>query len=165
VKRTEKQWLASVPWQNVLSINLALCQAQKTEHKPNAGGYVAAQRAWEAALPNQMTLPEVLEICKKCHDLAPFVFNNGNTFAAIAKTLIEDWLRNVAPLEAQIIRATVAHYVAGLVGKRELMKVLDHFEPLLKSPPAPKPAPPVSTPAPSSQPGNAPPIQSVQPSH
>jgi hypothetical protein len=166
VKQIQKQWLASVPWQSVLSINQALCQAQKTEHKPTAAGYVAAQKAWEAASPKQMTLPEVLDVCKKCHDLSPFVFNNGNTFAAIAKTLIEDGLQNVAPLEAQIIRATVAHYVAGLVGKRELIKILDHFEPFLKSAgPSKTSVPPLSSSAPPAKPGNAPPIQTVQPSH
>jgi len=156
-----------VPWQSVLSINQALCHAQKTEHKPAPAGYVAAQQTWEAALLKQMTLPEVLEVCKKCHDLSPFVFNNGNTFAAIAKTLIEDGLKNVAPLEAQIIRATVAHYVAGLVGKRELVKILDHFEPILKSAlPAKSSVPPVSSsPAPPSKSGNAPPVQTLQPGH
>jgi hypothetical protein len=166
VKQIQKPWLASVPWQSVLTINHALCQAQKTEHKPNAAGYVAAQRAWEAALPRQMTLPEALEICKKCHDLSPFVFNNGNTFAAISKTLIEDGLKSVAPLEAQIIRATVAHYVAGLVGKRELVKILDHFEPILNSAvPSKPPVPPVSSAAPPAKQDNAPPVQIVQPTH
>jgi hypothetical protein len=137
VKRVQKQWLAAVPWQSVLSINQALCQAQKTEHKPNSENYLSAQHAWEGALPRQMTLPEVLDLCKKCCNLSPFVFNNGNTFAAISKTLIEDWLKAIPPVEAQIIRTTVAHYVAGLVGRRELLNILDHFEPVLKSSPAP----------------------------
>jgi len=167
MKQIQKQWLASVPWQTVLSINLALCQAQKTEHKPSAKGYVAAQQAWAAAMPKQMTLPDVLEVCKKCYNLAPFVFNNGNTFAAIAKTLIEDSLKTVPPVEAQIIRATVAHYVAGLVGKRELLNILAHFEAVLKSAPATAPVPPVVAAQPQ-KPANqsaTPPIQSAQPSH
>ena len=168
MKQIQKQWLASVPWQTVLSINLALCQAQKTEHKPSAKGYVAAQQAWVAAMPKQMTLPEVLEVCKKCYNLAPFVFNNGNTFAAIAKTLIEDSLKAIPPVEAQIIRATVAHYVAGLVGKRELLKILAHFEPVLKAAaPATAPVPPVvaAQPQKPANQGATPPIQSAQPSH
>ena len=167
MKQIQKQWLAAVPWQTVLSINLALCQAQKTEHKPSTSGYVAAQQAWAAAMPKQMTLPDVLEVCKKCYNLAPFVFNNGNTFAAIAKTLIEDSLKAVPPVEAQIIRATVAHYVAGLVGKRELLNILAHFEAVLKSAPTAGPVSPVAAAQPQ-KPANqsaTPPIQSAQPSH
>lgn len=132
MKRLQKQWLAAVPWQSVLSINQALCQAQKTEHKPNPKTYLNAQQTWEVALLKPMTLPEVLDLCKNCCNASPFVFNNGNTFAAIAKTLIEDWIKSVPPVEAQIIRTTVAHYVAGLVGRRELLNILDHFEPVLK---------------------------------
>ena len=168
MKQTQKQWLASVPWQTVLSINLALCQAQKTEHKPSAKGYVAAQQAWAAAMPAQMTLADALEVCKKCYNLAPFVFNNGNTFAAIAKTLIEDSLKAVPPVEAQIIRATVGHYVAGLVGKRELLNILAHFEPVLKAtPPSAGPVPPVGATDAQKPPkqGATPSIQSAQPSH
>ena len=168
MKQIQKQWLAAVPWQTVLSINQALCQAQKTEHKPSAKGYVAAQQAWTAALPKQMTLPDVLEVCKKCYNLAPFVFNNGNTFAEIAKTLIEDSLKAVPPVEAQIIRATVAHYVAGLVGKRELLNILSHFEQVLKSAaPTTAPLPPVvaAQPQRTVNQGATPPIQSAQPSN
>lgn len=150
-----------MPWQTVLSINQALCQAQKTEHKPNAGSYLTAQQIWDAAILKQMTLPDVLEVCKRCYNLSPFVFNNGNTFAAIAKTLVEDSLRTLPPVEAQIIRATVAHYVAGLIGKRELLSILAHFEPMLKSPPACAPVPPQK---PAHQTAT-PPIPSAQPSH
>lgn len=157
MKRIQRQWLASVPWQSVLSINQALCQTQKTEHKPAPKGHGAAQQAWEAAMPKPMTLADALEVCKNCYNLAPFVFNNGNTFAAIAKTLIDECLEEVPPVEAQIIRTTVAHYVAGLVGRRELAKILDHFEPLLKAPsapvvsPSPEPAPRISAPQPAQQ--------------
>ena len=167
MKQIQKQWLAAVPWQTVLSINQALCQSQKTEHKPSAKGYVAAQQAWAAAMPKPMTLPDVLDVCKKCCNLAPFVFNNGNTFAAIAKTLIEDSLKPVPPVEAQIIRTTVAHYVAGLVGRRELLNILAHFEPVLKSTaPTTPPVPPgAAQPQRPANQGATPPIPSAQPSN
>lgn len=164
MKRVQKQWLEAVPWASVLSINQALCQAQKTEHKPNAAKYAKAQQAWEGAAVRQMTLGEVLDVCKQCYDLAPFVFNNGNTFAAIARTLVEDWLKALPPVEAQIVRTTVAHYVAGLVGRRELREVLDHFEPQLASAspqpqkaaaPAPQAMPPVATSVESTQPSTS----------
>ena len=112
-----------------------------------------AKQCWEASVKKSMTLADVLQVCRKCHDAGPFVFNNGNTFGSVAKTLIQDWLNHLPPLEAEIVRATVSHYVVGLVGKRELGDVLKHFEPVLKKAAAPKAAQPQAAPA--AQPGNS----------
>ncbi|HMJ66910.1 MAG TPA: hypothetical protein VK615_16325 [Candidatus Binatia bacterium] len=168
MKEIQMQWLESAPWQSVLSLNEALCKARQTEQKTNPQSCASVEQMWQAGISKQMTLPEALELCKKCHDQSPFVFNNGNTFAAIARTLIEDWLEMLPPLEAQIVRTTVAHYVAGMVGKRELLKILDHFEPMLKAGvPAKRSTPPVvaAQPTKTASPTGAPPIQSAQPSH
>jgi len=128
VKDIQKQWLGPVPWEKVLSVNQSQCQAQKTEHQPKPNSFEAARQLWEKSVPKAMSLGEVLEICRQCQDLAPFVFNNGNTFAAISKTLIEEWARFLPAVEAQIFRTTVSHYVAGQVGKKELLDVLRHVE-------------------------------------
>jgi hypothetical protein len=138
-----------VPWETVLTVNRALCQAQNTPHQPKQQAYNQARQVWEKAMPQTMSLQQVLDVCRRCHELAPFTFNNGNTFAAIGKTLVEDWLQQLPPVEAQIIRTTVAHYIAGQVGKKELIQVLRHFEtswktsPEVKSslPPADRPQP------------------------
>jgi hypothetical protein len=139
-----KQWLSTVPWETVLSVNQALCQAQNTPHQPKDKACVQARQVWEKAVPQPMSLPEVLDVCRRCHELAPFRFNNGNTFAAISKTLVEDWLKRLPPVEAQIIRTTVAHYVAGQVGKKELLQVLRHFETTWKTAEQTKPAAPTA---------------------
>lgn len=123
-----KQWLSTVPWETVLTVNQALCQAQNTPHQPKERTCDQARQVWEKAIPQRMSLKEVLDVCRRCHEMAPFNFNNGNTFAAIGKTLVEDWLKRLPPVEAQILRTTVAHYIAGQVGKKELLQVLRHFE-------------------------------------
>jgi len=150
VKSVEKVWLEEVPWESLLEINKALCHAQQVEFKANAKGLSMAKQCWDGAVKKSMSLAEVLQVCRKCHDAGPFMFNNGNTFGSVAKTLIQDWLNNLPPLEAEIVRATVSHYVVGLVGKRELGDVLKHFEPVLKKAAAPKAvqpqAPPVAKP-------------------
>lgn len=138
MKSVERQWLEPVPWENVVAHNKILCNADQVQFTTNEKALGAARHCWEAAVKKSTSLTEVLLVCRKCHDLAPFVFNNGNTFGSIAKTLIEDWLRGMPPLEAQIVRGTVSHYVVGLVGKRELNDVLKHFEPVLKKGPAPR---------------------------
>src|SRR5262245_56395898 len=98
-----------------------------------------------------MPLREALQTCRQVHDLGPFMFNNGNTFAAVGRTMVEELLQRVPPVEAQILRTTIGHFIVGLIDKRELLQVLRHLEPLLTtdSSPAPAPAPvPVSTPPP-----------------
>lgn len=153
MKSVEKVWLAEVPWESLVGINKALCQAQQIEFTTNAKGINIAKQCWEASVKKSMTLADVLQVCRKCHDAGSFVFNNGNTFGSVAKTLIQDWLNNLPPLEAEIVRATVSHYVVGLVGKRELGDVLKHFEPVLKKTAAPKAAQPQAAPGP--QPGDS----------
>jgi len=128
VKQTVKQWLSASPWESVLSVNKALCQAQKVEPTTQAARHDKAQRLWEGAVARKTTLKEVLDLCRECHELAPFTFNNGNTFAAIGRALVEDWLKILPPVEGQIVRTTIGHYIAGLIGRKELLQVLQHFE-------------------------------------
>lgn len=139
---SERNWLGAVPWESVVSLNQALCQAQKLEPLHNAKGMPAAQHLWEATTKRRLTLRAVIEVCHEAHSLSPFTFNNGNTFAAIARTLLEDQLKLVSPLEAQIIRTTVCHYIVDLIDAKELQQVLRHFESKLGiHPPAGKPEP------------------------
>ena len=92
---------------------------------------------WNKSVSKVLTIGDALETCRDCQELTPFTFNNGNTFAAIGRTLIEDYLKQMPPVEAQIIRTTVCHYIAGLVSEKELRQVLKHFEKLLNTlPPA-----------------------------
>ena len=112
-------------------MNKALCQAQKIDPLTSLKGFDPARRLWEAAIQSSVPLLDALDTCHECHALGPFTFNNGNTFAAIGRTLMEDCLKPVPPVEAQIIRTTVCHYIVGLIGRKELQQVLRHFEPML----------------------------------
>ena len=128
VKNTERDWFRSVPWESVLSMNQSFCEAQKTTHQPRDGVHTAARQVWEQASTRRLEMPEAIDVCRKCFDLAPFVFNNGNTFAAAARKLVEQWLQILPPVEAQIARTTIGHYVVGQVTRKELVQVLTHFE-------------------------------------
>lgn len=62
------------------------------------------------------------------------MYGNESTFAALATSIIEDWTNTLPPLEAQILRSTIRHYVAdSLVSKRELLQVLSHFQAKFKT--------------------------------
>ena len=117
----------------MLAVNKALCQAQKIEPLNTAKGYEPASRVWEKSAQKSMSLQEALDVCRDCHELAPFTFNNGNTFAAIGRTLVDEDLKAMPPVEAQILRTTMCHYIVGLIGRKELQQVLRHFEPMLNA--------------------------------
>lgn len=137
----QKKWLQTVPWDGVIALNKSLCQAQKLEPLTQPKGFDPARRVWEAAVPRGLSLKEALDVCRECHDLAPFMFNNGNTFAGVGRTLIEEWTKSMASVDAQVLQTTICHYIAGLVGRRELLQVLKHFESVWKAQPAPAPEP------------------------
>src|SRR5262249_15016194 len=110
----------------------------------NAKSFEKARRLWDKAIPRTLTLEQACQVCYECQDLTPFTFNNGNTFAAIGRPFIEDSLKHIPPVEAQIIRTTVCHFIGGLIGRRELQQVLEHFEVSLDL--AARPSDPVARP-------------------
>jgi hypothetical protein len=124
----KRHWLKDWPWQTVVAINAGLCKEKKALHKPTADGYAAAQKLWSSADAWELTLRETVDICRRCHKLAPFCFYNGNTFAAIGRTIIQDILQKLPPIKAHTLRSVVGHYIAGTAGADELAKVLDELE-------------------------------------
>jgi len=117
-------WLEDWPWETVVTVNAGLCKEKKALHKPTSDGYAPAQQLWESACRRELTLRQTLDICRQCHKLAPFCFYNGNTFAAIGRTMIQDVVQKLPPLKAQTLRSAVGHYIAGTAGAEELAKAL-----------------------------------------
>jgi hypothetical protein len=121
----KQRWLKDWPWATVVAINAGLCKEKNALHKPTSDGYKPAQELWESSRNRELTLRKALDICRQCHKLAPFCFYNGNTFVAIGRTMIQDLLRKMPPVEAQAFRSVVGHYIAGTAGADELSQGLD----------------------------------------
>jgi hypothetical protein len=124
----KKHWLKDWPWQTVVAINAGLCKEKKALHQPTSDGYTPAQKLWESACQRELTLRETLDFCRQCHKLAPFCFYNGNTFAAIGRTIIQDILHKMPPVKAHGLRSVVGHYIAGTAGADELLKALEDLK-------------------------------------
>ena len=106
-------WLQVVPWESVVSINQALCEARRALHKATSDGYAPTKELWEKSRAKKLSLTELLEICFQCHRLAPFCNYNGNTFVTIVKTLLDDVLKDLPPDKAHVLRSIAGHIVAG----------------------------------------------------
>ncbi len=107
-----KAWLAEVPWDLVIFQNASLCEQKHALHKPTSDGYDTTKTLWESIHQQPMTLMEAVDVCRLCHRLAPFCFYNGNTFAAIARSMVEQL--GLSGSEAAALRSLAGHIVAGV---------------------------------------------------
>jgi hypothetical protein len=122
-----KAWFRDWPWETVTAINSGLCKEKNAVHKSSSEGDEAARKLWEDSRDVKMSLRQALEICRRCHKLSPFCFYNGNTFAAIGRTMVQDMLRKLSPVKAHAFRSIVGHYIAGTAEDEELEKALDEL--------------------------------------
>ena len=111
MSRFVKPWLAPFDWNFVTEINRGLCRQKNALHKPTSDGHLPAKTLWEKNQFAELALTDALDVCLKCHRLAPFCFYNGNTFAAIARDLIEEL--QLPANKSFILRSIAGHIVAG----------------------------------------------------
>jgi hypothetical protein len=52
---------------------------------PPCGGQEECRSLWKQSRMLEMSLVEMVDLCRRCHRLAPFTNYNGNTFSAIAR--------------------------------------------------------------------------------
>ena len=123
----QRNWFEAAPWSKVVSVNQELCQKDNQPHAANPPGYDAAVKLWEESAQRNGNLRTALDVCRQVHKLAPFRFFNGNTVAAVAKVMVDEALRPLPPVQAQIARSTVSHYVVGAIKVDELENVFKHF--------------------------------------
>jgi hypothetical protein len=125
--QTTKAWLSEVSWDSVVSINESKCRDYDAPHQLNTD-HAKAKATWEAHQTKTTTLMEALELCRLCNDIRPFVYHCSNTFTSIAKTLVEDWARQLDSVDAHLLCTTVTHYVDGRIRPKELRDTLRYLE-------------------------------------
>ena len=107
-------------------INEGLCRQKQALLKTSTSGYVPAQKLWEKCMARELSLREVLAVCRQRHQLAPFWFYNGDTLVAIGRTLIQDLLHKMPPEQAHTFRSVIGHNIASTINQVELDKALKH---------------------------------------
>jgi hypothetical protein len=113
----KRAWLGDYSWEFVTAQNAMLCAAKNALHQSTSDGYEPTRRLWEEFYLREMTLAEVVEICRRCHRTAPFCFYNGNTFAAIIRDVVNQL--DLAPGKKAVVRSLAGHIVAGVASVEE----------------------------------------------
>jgi hypothetical protein len=110
-------WLAPFTWEMVTAQNAALCQAKNALHKPTSDGHDQTKALWESRHRASMPLDEAVQLCRRCHRMAPFCFYNGNTFASIIALVIKKL--GLSAEQAYVVRSLAGHIVAGVATAEE----------------------------------------------
>ena len=129
--RLVKLWLAPFDWEIVTEINRGLCKQKNALHKATSDGHQPAKILWEKSQLAEFSLTDALQVCLRCHRLAPFCFYNGNTFAAIARDLIAELSPGLAADQSFILRSIAGHIVAGTatdIERKQLEAMLSALE-------------------------------------
>lgn len=119
MKPTPKRpWLAGFLWEFVIYQNNALCDAKDAHHGPTSDGYSDTEKFWAENFEREFEVPDVMDFLCRCHRMAPFTNFNGNTFAAIARIIVED--AGFSAQNSVLARSLAGHIVAGVAGNEEI---------------------------------------------
>ena len=114
-------WFQAMPWERVVAMNEQLCAVRNALHKSTSACEKVAE-VWKERQHRETTFRKAVDLLRWCHQAAPFCFFNGNTFAAIALTLLGKL--EASPAEGAALRSAVGHYVAGVLGAAEFAQMM-----------------------------------------
>jgi hypothetical protein len=120
---SQAAWLEFFTWEMVTAQNAVLCQAKNALHQPTSDGHEPTRQLWESKHLTVMPLEDAVELCRRCHKMAPFCFYNGNTFASIVGLVIRKL--DLPPVQAHIMRSLAGHIVAGVATEEEVRAFRD----------------------------------------
>lgn len=74
-----------------------------------------------------MTLAEAFDTLREFHKRAPFLFFNGNTFAAIGRELSYALFSDLPPPRKREVGSATAHYIAGVLDREAMMQIVEQM--------------------------------------
>ena len=126
----KKVWLSEIPWSVVVETNRLLCAPKGAFHGPTSDGFETTKQLWNKRYTSEMELNQAIQLCRKCHRLAPFCNFNGNTFVAIIRTIIGNL--DLSPDLSVALRSLAGHIVAGISTpeeEKQLLELIDRHIP------------------------------------
>jgi hypothetical protein len=119
------RFLKNWSWESVVSINRGACERGRAQHGINSETHGASAQEWEKIRHSDLTLAEVCHLLRDFHRRAPFLFFNGNTFAAIGRELTFAVFSDLPASRKREVGSAVAHYIAGVLDWRFAAEIVD----------------------------------------
>lgn len=109
-------------WESVLGLNRGACERGRAQHGLNSETHEKVRRLWEETRSQSLTLLETIEFLFRCHRSAPFLFFNGNTFAEIARRLVDVLFADLPLPRRREAASLTAHFVAGVLDRESMIQ-------------------------------------------
>ena len=125
--QTRAAFLANWSWESVTDNNRRSCARGGAQHgiNPEAGGTCA--EGWETGRGKVTSLAEAFDFLRSCHRQAPFLFFNGNTFAAIGRELSLALFSDLPAGRKKQVSSAVAHYIAGVLDRNAMVQIVEEL--------------------------------------
>src|SRR2546422_11439434 len=81
------RFLKNRSWDLVTGLNRGACARGGAQHGFNRETQEACAREWTAKQEQVLSLEQTIDFLRQCHRRAPFLFFNGNTFAAVGRQI------------------------------------------------------------------------------
>ena len=119
--QTRAPFIHNWDWQSIIGLNRAACERGRSQHGYNQETHEKVRSEWEKARTEELTLLETLDFLFRCHRSAPFLFFNGNTFAEIARRLVDVLFADLSRGRRREADSLAAHYVAGVLDRESMV--------------------------------------------
>lgn len=119
--QTRASFIQNWDWQSIIGLNRAACERGRAQHGYNQETHEKVCRQWEETREQALTLLETLDFLYRCHKSAPFLFFNGNTFAEIARRLVDVLFADLSRGRRREADSLAAHYVAGVLDRESMV--------------------------------------------
>lgn len=123
--QTRAAFIQNWDWESIIRLNLAACERGRAQHGNNKETHEKVRSEWEEARFKELTLLETLDFLLHCHRSAPFLFFNGNTFAEIARRLVDILFADLSRGRRREADSLAAHYVAGVLDREPMVSGID----------------------------------------
>ena len=123
-----KAWLRDWPWETITAINSGLCKKKNALHKPTSEGHELARKLWGGFSQDQNAAPTGFRDLSALSQALPFLLLQRKHVRGRRPNNDQDVLRKLTPIEAQVFRSVVGHYIAGTAGDKELDDTLAALE-------------------------------------
>ncbi len=114
-------------WASVVRLNRMACERECAQHGLNPESQSVVAAAWAQIREAEQTLAAALDFLRRCHEQAPFLFENAATFAALGRELLGRFVGGLPPGRSKALLATVADYVAGTLGRDDMVEIVEEL--------------------------------------
>ncbi len=94
-------------------------------HGFNSETGAACGESWSARHGQEITLADAFDTLREFHKRAPFLFFNGNTFAAIGRELSYALFSDLPVIRMREVGSATAHYIAGVLDRDSMIQIID----------------------------------------